>query len=190
MSETTGFTPFYLLYGRRAHVPLETFLSARRDEFGNQLDDLAVAYQEARDNIGNVRMYNRVHLAIMRALPQQGNRSATLHLDLSNKDNYEPKYLDMSDNDGYPENLVAHHLSWTSIILVMSLLILCTCVGIWIFRRRFKIQYFFKDALKGAKLAKIRGQGPDHTVHYSTKAPQSVQVITKPDEVLEIADIV
>ena len=60
LSETTGFTPFYLLYGRRAHVPLETFLSARRDEFWNRLDDLAVAYQEARDN---VRKYNRVRLA-------------------------------------------------------------------------------------------------------------------------------
>ena len=43
VSETTGFTPFYLLYGRRAQVPLETLLSARRDEFGNKLDDLAMA---------------------------------------------------------------------------------------------------------------------------------------------------
>ena len=50
VSETTGFTPFYLLYGGRARVPLDTFLSAHRDEFGNWLDDLAAAYQEAQTN--------------------------------------------------------------------------------------------------------------------------------------------
>ena len=55
--------PFYLLYGRRAQVPLETFLSVRRDEFGNRLDDLAGAYQEASDNTENARMYNRARLA-------------------------------------------------------------------------------------------------------------------------------
>ena len=63
VSETTGFTPFYLLYGRRAQVPLETFLSARRDEFGNRLDELAGAYQEARENTENARKYNRARLA-------------------------------------------------------------------------------------------------------------------------------
>ena len=63
VSETTGFTPFYLLYGRRAQVPLETFLSARRDEFGNQLDDLATAYQEPRDNTERACKYNRLCLA-------------------------------------------------------------------------------------------------------------------------------
>ena len=63
VSETTGFAHFYLLYGRRAQVPLETFLSARRDEFGNRLDDLAGAYQEARDNTENARKYNRARLA-------------------------------------------------------------------------------------------------------------------------------
>ena len=59
VSEITGFTPFYLLYGRRTQVPHETFLSARRDEFGNWLDDLATAYQEERDTTENARKYNR-----------------------------------------------------------------------------------------------------------------------------------
>ena len=63
VSETTGFTPFYLWYGRRAQVPHETFLSARRDEFGNRLDDLATAYQEARDTTENARKYNLARLA-------------------------------------------------------------------------------------------------------------------------------
>ena len=62
VSETTGFTPFFLLYGRRAQVPLEAFLSAQRDEFGNRLDDLAVAYQEARENTEHARRYNRARL--------------------------------------------------------------------------------------------------------------------------------
>ena len=37
----------------RTEVPLETFLSGRWNEFGNRLDDLASAYQEAHGNMEN-----------------------------------------------------------------------------------------------------------------------------------------
>ena len=48
VSDVTGYTPFYLLYGRRAQVPLETFLSVEDNAFGNRLDELAQAYKQAR----------------------------------------------------------------------------------------------------------------------------------------------
>ena len=67
-------------------------------------------------------------------------------------------------------------------------IILCTCAGIWIFRRRFQIRYFFKDALKGAKLAKLRGQGPDQSVKYSAKAPEYVKLVAGTDTVVEVTD--
>ena len=44
VSDVTGYTPFYLLYGRRAHVPLERYLKAGENIFGNRLDELARAY--------------------------------------------------------------------------------------------------------------------------------------------------
>ena len=39
------------------------------------------------------------------------------------KESYGPKYESM-DNDGYPEILVAHHLSWTAIGLITVLCVL------------------------------------------------------------------
>jgi transposase InsO family protein len=61
VSNVTGFTPFYLLYGRRSRVPLEALLS-HEQSFGNRLDDLAEAYRLARTNNEASRRYNRANL--------------------------------------------------------------------------------------------------------------------------------
>ena len=119
------------------------------------------------------------------------NNSYQVHLDLKNSnDHYLPKYINMNnDNDGYPELIVAHHLSWMSITLIILLCILCTCVGILVFRQRFQIKLFFKDALKGARLAKERAQRVDN-VKYSAKAPEGVQLGNLTDEVSDVIETV
>jgi transposase InsO family protein len=61
VSTVTGFTPFYLLYGRRQRVPLERYLG-EENVFGNRLDDLALAYKEARANAYDARKYNRENI--------------------------------------------------------------------------------------------------------------------------------
>ena len=121
-----------------------------------------------------------------------GNNSYQVHLDLKNSnDHYLPKYMNMNnDNDGYPELILAHHLSWMSITLIILLCILCTCVGIWVFRWRFQIKLFFKDALKGARLAKERAQRVDNKVKYSAKAPEGVQLGILTDEVSDVTETV
>ena len=63
ISESTGFSPFHLLYGRRAEVPLERLLGTEQGAFGNRLDDLASAYKEARKNTETSRRYNRRKIA-------------------------------------------------------------------------------------------------------------------------------
>ena len=60
-SDVTGFTPFYLLYGRRERVPLPKYLLQDRP-FNNRLDDLAVAYREAATRNLESRRYNRERL--------------------------------------------------------------------------------------------------------------------------------
>ena len=113
-------------------------------------------------------------MAIMWALPVANDTMPTVNLDFNIKEQYKPNYMSMNDNDGYPEAIIGHHLSWTAIGMITILCILCTCVWIWVFRRRFQIRFFFKDALRGARLAKLRGQGPDHSIKYSVKEPESV----------------
>ena len=61
--ESTGYSPFYLLYGRRAQVPLERFLGAENNIFGNRLDDLAQAYRKAKVNQERNRANNRRRIA-------------------------------------------------------------------------------------------------------------------------------
>jgi transposase InsO family protein len=60
-SDVTGFTPFYLLYGRRERVPLPRLLSNERP-FNNRLDDLANAYKEIAARTLESRKYNRERL--------------------------------------------------------------------------------------------------------------------------------
>ena len=67
--------------------------------------------------------------AIMRARPIINATAAPIKLDFGNiGDTYVPKFMNMhDDNDGYPEILVAHHLSWTAIGLIIMLCILFDC---------------------------------------------------------------
>ncbi len=64
VSSVTGYTPFFLLYGRRGRVPLEQFLTVDQSEnkFGNRLDDLAEAYRLAAVNTLQSRKYNKERL--------------------------------------------------------------------------------------------------------------------------------
>ena len=99
------------------------------------------------------------------------NNTYQTHLDLTNEQ-YKPNYLSMEDNDGYPELIVAHHLSWMAIILIVSLIILCIIGGVWLYRRRLKIKFFFADPL----LAKLGAKRECKKVTNSAKAPESVEV--------------
>jgi len=61
VSDVTGFTPFYLLYGRRERVPLPRYLAQDRP-FNNRLDDLAEAYRQCATRTLESRKYNRERL--------------------------------------------------------------------------------------------------------------------------------
>ena len=74
------------------------------------------------------------HLNLTAMMPEIDNNSYQIHLDLTDNSNYEPKYMDM--NDKYPEVLVAHHLSWVAIGLIIILICVSIYVGVLLYRRR------------------------------------------------------
>ena len=64
VSDVTGHTPFFLLYGRRVRTLLTRLLQPRTaNHFGNRLDDLSSALQTARHATADSRKYNRQRLA-------------------------------------------------------------------------------------------------------------------------------
>ena len=62
VSDVTGFSPYYLLYGRRPYVPLEAFLDRGAPTLGNRLEVMSEAYEAARANLYDSRRYNRERL--------------------------------------------------------------------------------------------------------------------------------
>ena len=63
VSSVTGYSPYYLLYVWRPRMALEKTLSVRTDDhFGNRLDQLAQALQQARSNTADSRTGNRNRL--------------------------------------------------------------------------------------------------------------------------------
>ena len=112
-------------------------------------------------------------LALMRARPVI-NDTPTIDLNFDNKYKYVPNYVKMhDDNDGYPEDLVGHHLSWAAVGLIILLLCGFVYVAVWLYRRRLKIGFFFKDAL----LDKVQTKRVKTAVKYDTKEPEVIKVI-------------
>ena len=63
VSSVTHFSPYFLQYGRLPRVPLSKTLPVRSaDFFGNRLDNLATALQQARVNMQNSRNADRTRL--------------------------------------------------------------------------------------------------------------------------------
>ena len=130
-------------------------------------------YLTASSNIHPLDVPKLDLLAIMRARPVINDTSPTIDLNFNAGDNYVPKYMDMHDNDGYPEIMVAHHLSWTAIGLITVLCILCIITIVWLYKRRQKIRFFFADAL----LSKVKAKRVEKAIKYNKEQPETVNVI-------------
>ena len=66
VSTVTGYTPFFLYYGRRARLPLSNVLQDALPPpnlLGNRLSDMADVFKQAKLNTENSRLHNRARLA-------------------------------------------------------------------------------------------------------------------------------
>ena len=140
-------------------------------------------YLSAAAQIAEIKVPQLDLTALIKELPRNITMQHQIQLNLQQDDSYEPKYMDMN-GDGYPEVLVAHHLSWTARTLIITLIILCIIVSVWLYRRRAKIRFFFADAL----LAKLGAKKALQSVKYDPKSPESV-VFNSLDKVQEYPEV-
>ena len=70
--------------------------------------------------------------SILGNLPENtDNNTFMVNLDIKDNNMYVPQWQEMNyDNDGYPEALIGHHLSWTAIGLISILLCITMYVTI------------------------------------------------------------
>ena len=63
LSDTTGFTPFYLMYGRNVKLPLSMLLQVNEGNFFEErLDNLSKAFKVAKELTQKSRALNRYRL--------------------------------------------------------------------------------------------------------------------------------
>ena len=63
LSDTTGFTPFYLMYSRNVKLPLSMLLQVNEDNFFEErLDNLSNAFKVAKELTQKSRALNRHRL--------------------------------------------------------------------------------------------------------------------------------
>ena len=84
--------------------------------------------------------------------------------------------------DDYPEAWIGHHMSWTNSGLIIIICIIIVCMGVWAYKRRRKIEFFFRDAR-----AKLRPPCKVLPVKYERKEDKIVvmDTIQEHDEVNE-----
>ena len=140
-------------------------------------------------NSENARELPKLDLkSIMGNLPKDiENNTFIVNLDIKDNNMYVPQWQEMNyDNDGYPEALIIHNLSWTAIGLIVILLCITVYViFVWLYRRRVKIKFFFADTL----LAKLGARKECKKVKYSAKAQESVDIIDKDQDNVDVESI-
>ena len=130
-------------------------------------------YLSAAAQIDEIKVPQLDLVALIEKQPVVNDTMMALNLDFNIKEQNVPRYMDMHDNDGYPEVVIAHHLSWTAIGFIVILCILCIITAVWLYRRRQKIRFFFADAvLNKAKADKI-----EKAMKYDKKQPELVETV-------------
>ena len=57
------------------------------------------------------------------------------------------RHMDTDDEHYYDEAWIGHHISWINTEIVIVILMVLIVVGRYVYKRRIKIMYFFRDAI-------------------------------------------